>query len=516
MDIDTLRNRLSIAVPILVVLGLALLQLEMLNDMRRSEHARIRGELVAGAYLVGQRIDELLASYETHFDVAGISTDRRLAAAEQAWRNRDMLTHPRALDCLLIAHEGKVVALAEGVSAAGALPLDLDLSVQRAIAEPPGLVLPTDDGDTIVLLLDQDRLFDEVIAELVDELLLERPDAKGLRVLISETLDTGTIRYRSAPSLTTDDLTDPDVTMPFFRLPREPAELGEGRFLIRVRHGAGSIERAVGSMFTRYLIMTMGTLAVLVVGIAMLIANARRARALANRQMTFVTTVSHELRTPLAVICSAGENLAQGRVRDEERVSRYGNVILEEGRRLSRLIDNVLRFSAIRAGQASYAREPVDPVALMEEVIGDTAALSRDREARLERDWSDELPVLIADRGALRVALGNLVANAAKHGGKAPTIRLWIKEITVNGKPGLELGVGDDGPGIPKGELTHLLRPFYRGEAAREAQIEGSGLGLTIAKDVVAGHGGTIGIESEPEQGTRVRLLLPLRPKGVS
>ena len=123
--------------------------------------------------------------------------------------------------------------------------------------------------------------------------------------------------------------------------------------------------------------------------------NARAARRLAHRQMDLVATASHKLRTPLAVICSAGENLASGRILDQERVGRA--LIQREGRRLAGQVESVLRISAIRAGAARYSFAPINPETMVREALEERRAILEERGAHLIRDWPEDLPMVIAD-----------------------------------------------------------------------------------------------------------------------
>jgi len=495
----TWRQTLLIVFLAGILIVIAALQFVWLKDMRQSEGARIRGELVAGTYLIGNRVDGVLSRYANHFDPS-LGRTRIL----EAWRERDGLPHPELLEKLVILEDGA----AERLSDEGFVPTEVPRLEARtgALADPLSLILSNDDW-TLVLYLDKAQFFGKLIPELADELLLSRPDASGLEVLISEEASPQNIRYRSREDLIAIEAAD--VIMPFFRLPREAEEAGEGRFTIRARHGAGSIEEAVDSVFTRNLAMALATLVVLAATLAVLLIQVRRTRALAQRQLDFVATVSHELRTPLAVICSAADNLARGRINDADRITRYGDLIHKEGRRLTDLVGRILNFSAIRSGRARYAFSPQNPAAVMEAAIRENRLLLDENGIEPTRAWEDDLPVLIADGNAVATALGNLIANAVKHGGTE--VALSIEPVGES----LALTVTDNGPGLSPDERAQLTEPFVRGKRSRERQVQGSGLGLSISEAIARGHGGRLVLGSEPGKGTRAGLILPRQPKGA-
>jgi len=507
-DTGETRNRLTIAALGLIVIGLAVLQFIWLAGMRRSERGRLQGELAAGAYLLGEDVDALLARIVDHFRV-GQGDDRR-GAPLQAWSRRDSLPASALLEGLFLKR-GDAVWTVDGASwVPGRLPEGLVMppGQTRAFGAPLALSVALTGDESLLIALDESYFWERFIPEQVAGMVSAWPDAKHADIWVRHAGEDGPVRYRSSPDLRTGEA---DVSTMFFRLPREPGDEGSGRFVIHLRHRTGSVDRAVTRTFSRNLAMAIGTLLALLVAIAMVLANARAARRLAQRQMDFVAGVSHELRTPLAVICSAGENLAGGRIRETEKVGRYGDLILKEGRRLADLVESVLRISAIRAGAARYSFAPVNPESILSEALAENRMLLDEKGARVQRDWPDDLPMVIADGPALKTALRNLIANAAKHGGPEPELRVWAE---VDGTR-LRLGVDDSGPGIAASERMRVREPFVRGEATKADQVEGSGLGLSIAEHVARGHGGSLEIESESGRGAHVWLDLPRKREVV-
>src|SRR5262249_35603336 len=128
-------------------------------------------------------------------------------------------------------------------------------------------------------------------------------------------------------------------------------DLAPSSWQLVLTHQAGSLDVAVQKARDKNLAIGFGILLLLGVSVALTLLSAQRERRLAQQQMQFVSAVSHELRTPLAVICSAGENLADGVVQDSERARKYGTLVRNEGHRLAEMVEQVLDFAGIQSGK---------------------------------------------------------------------------------------------------------------------------------------------------------------------
>src|SRR5205807_494042 len=164
------------------------------------------------------------------------------------------------------------------------------------------------------------------------------------------------------------------------------------------------------------------------------------------------------------------------------------------------LVEDLRTLALSDAGSLTLAREPVEPAALAHDAVAAFRTQAEAAGVTLAADVDPAVPPVDADPARLRGVIGNLVANALRHtpGGGSVTIGARDRAGRV------ALTVTDTGEGIPPDLLPRVLDRFVRGPGSR-----GSGLGLAIARDVVAAHGGTIEIESQPGTGTTVRLLLP-------
>src|SRR2546427_1423790 len=134
----------------------------------------------------------------------------------------------------------------------------------------------------------------------------------------------------------------------------------QGAWQVRLRHRTGSLDTIVAQSRRRNLGISLGVLGLLAASFVLVLASAERQQRLSRQQMEFVAAVSHELRTPLAVICSAGENLADGVVAESDQVKRYGSLIETEGRRLGDMVERVLQFAGIGSGAQTQLRTEVD------------------------------------------------------------------------------------------------------------------------------------------------------------
>jgi signal transduction histidine kinase len=232
-----------------------------------------------------------------------------------------------------------------------------------------------------------------------------------------------------------------------------------------------------------------------------------RAQELASMRADFVAAVSHELRTPLAQIKLFATLLRDGALRDADEERRATRVIEREAERLTILVDNVLahaRFSrrrvpGVKASGAASANVARDVASVVESF----APLAAERRVTLVSHVPDTMQAAI-DSHALRQILLNLVENAVKYGPDAQTVTLGGEATDAH----VRLTVSDEGPGLAAEELERVWLPFERGGAAAATSAGGSGIGLSVVRDLVSEYGGRVRVERLP---IGVRFVVELR-----
>jgi len=231
----------------------------------------------------------------------------------------------------------------------------------------------------------------------------------------------------------------------------------------------------------------------------------RRQQQLARLRTDFVSGVSHELRTPLAQIRWFAELLHLGKLRTEEERERSAGIIDQEARRLTYLVENVLNFSRSEKGTNRISPSPADLDHEIQDVIELFAPLARARKMTLATAL-DANAVVTLDRDALRQILLNLLDNAAKYGPPGQTITVG-SEIAGDVA---RIWVEDQGPGIPHEDRRRVWDPYVRLSRSAESATGGSGIGLSVVRELVELHGGRTRAEGSPGGGARVLVELPL------
>lgn len=281
---------------------------------------------------------------------------------------------------------------------------------------------------------------------------------------------------------------------------------GRGQWTLFVRHREGSIDAVVTRARTRNLAISIGILVLILAAAGTLIQFTRRSQAVAELQMQFVASVSHELRTPLTVVRTAGHNL-QGRVSsDSARVQQYGALIEAESGNLSTIVEQVLQFSNAKAGRVIGTREPVQVGDLLHDALEADRKMILDSGCQVDVEVAPGLPCLLGDFTTLKLALQNLVSNAAKYGKEGGWIRI---SALCDSESNVEIRIADRGPGISREELGQIFDPFYRGRRAIAEQIHGTGLGLSLVKKIVEAHDGTVTVHSKEGEGTEFVVRIP-------
>lgn len=278
----------------------------------------------------------------------------------------------------------------------------------------------------------------------------------------------------------------------------------EGRWLVRVSHRSGSVPAAVQSAHRRNLAVAFVLLALIVAAGAALVHNTRQAKRLAAAQSQFLAGISHELRTPLTVIQGAGHNLLSGVVTDDAHRENYLRAIVKQSGQLNEMVEQLLVYGTMGKEQqrARLSSAPLD-VAVSEAIEATAPELERSGRS-IDVDMPADLPPVCGDAVSLRRVFGNLILNAIRHGGGE--VRVTARQVGTM----VDVRVADGGPGIPSEELRQVFDPFFRGKRARAGRTRGTGLGLSLVKEVVEKIGGRVEVESQTGEGTAFTVQLPI------
>jgi signal transduction histidine kinase len=261
-----------------------------------------------------------------------------------------------------------------------------------------------------------------------------------------------------------------------------------------------ALATAIG-IANRVLAVAAFATATLTLGLVLSVRAARASAELSEMRSDFVSTVTHELKTPIASIRAIGDTIVSGRASGGVLLE-CAHLVVQESKRLTRLVDNLLAYSRITDVTEAYLFEPMEVSALMEAVLEGFAWQLRDRRFAVHVDTPADLPLILGDRTALRLAFDNVIDNAIRYSADARLIRV----IATAANRCVAVEISDCGVGIPADELSLITRRFFRGRGARAG---GSGLGLTIAQRILSDHDGVLTVTSNVGHGTTVRVTLP-------
>lgn len=247
---------------------------------------------------------------------------------------------------------------------------------------------------------------------------------------------------------------------------------------------------------------------------------ATRVQQAQQTERDFVANVSHELRTPLTSIQGFAQAIRDGDVSDDESTRNAARIIHEEADRLRRLTSELLDSARLESGDMRLAHETVRVNELVEGCIAKMQPRANSSGVALAVQLTNDLPVITADGDYLAQVITNLIDNALKHTASDGKItvetRLAQHKVQARGdtqpalpeQAGIEISVADNGSGIPPEDLPHIFDRFYQADKSRS--MGGSGLGLSISKQIVEAQRGRIDVQSVAGLGTRVSVWMPV------
>lgn len=269
------------------------------------------------------------------------------------------------------------------------------------------------------------------------------------------------------------------LTEPVLGLTRATEQVAAGRYDIEIPSGRGSDEISLLSERFR--------------GMVEKLSEAERLKR------SFLMSVSHELRTPLTAIRGHVEAIREGIVSDPEQVENSLEIIAAETDRLERLVGDVLDLAKLQAHRFTVRHEEVDMGRVVEQAFGAFAEEARRREIEYQVAANGEAPVIVSDGDRVLQVISNLLSNAFRwtpDGG-----RIELRLDAENGA--VQVDVVDTGPGIPLEQRERIFQAFISHD------VDGTGLGLPIARELAVALGGRIELDSWPGRGSRFRLVLP-------
>jgi signal transduction histidine kinase len=230
--------------------------------------------------------------------------------------------------------------------------------------------------------------------------------------------------------------------------------------------------------------------------------------AAAQRQQAFyrnfVHNVSHELKTPLTVIQGHANKMSDA-PDDREGWQASCRIISDEAKRLTQLVDNLLTLARLESPNFTLDRAPLNFGALLEDAILQLSDLAEKRQLALSLELSPGLPRIDGDRARLKQVVLNLLDNALKYTPAGGSVTVTVRAEASR----LVCAVQDTGEGISPDDLPYIFDKLYRARRAKGRPVEGSGLGLTIAQQIVRAHGGDLTVQSELGSGSTFTLTLP-------
>jgi len=267
-----------------------------------------------------------------------------------------------------------------------------------------------------------------------------------------------------------------------------------------------SIEDLVSQKKYSFIIIISLITSSLILGVWFVYTNIKKEIKLAQIKSDFVSNVSHELRTPLALISMFAETLEMGRVNSEEKKNEYYKIISQETNRLGRIVSTILNFSKMEAGKRKFEFIETDLNSILDKILNTYKFHLQNKGFKLVFEKDKNIKSIYADEEALSEALINLIDNAMKYSGEVKEIK--IKTGSANGFAFVE--IQDKGIGIAEEDQKKIFDKFYRVPTGLVHNIKGTGLGLTLVKQIVDNHKGGIEVKSKPEKGSTFILTFPV------
>lgn len=225
-----------------------------------------------------------------------------------------------------------------------------------------------------------------------------------------------------------------------------------------------------------------------------------------NMRKEFVADVSHELKTPITSIMGYSDTLLEGEY-DEKTQKEFLGVIASEARRMAKLVTDLLELSRIDSNRKKIKKESFDLGKLVKESQAKLAIEIKKKNHQVENFVTADVPPVFADKDDIQRVVLNILTNSIKYTPDGGLIKIYVGFVYNDAY----IKIIDNGIGIPEDDLNRIFERFYRVDKARSREFGGSGLGLSIAKEILDKNGGSIDIKSKVGEGTEVVIKVPTK-----
>jgi len=270
-----------------------------------------------------------------------------------------------------------------------------------------------------------------------------------------------------------------------------------------------SLTRSAQALTLTLTLIVLVMVSAIALGSFLIVSDIRQHLALARQKTDFVSNVSHELKTPLTSIRMFSELLSEGKVNDEAQRKQFLQIISSETARLTRLINNVLDFARMERGEKKYEFTRCDLARILRDTVESYRTQLEGKGLAVHLALPDGPVPVRGDCDALAQVLVNLLSNAEKYALSGSEVCVELS-VPARDESAARVCVLDRGPGVPRGCEERIFEQFYRAHDSLSSGVQGSGLGLTLARQIVRAHGGNLRYEPRPGGGSCFLIELQL------
>jgi len=355
----------------------------------------------------------------------------------------------------------------------------------------------------IVFILENAQREPRLAGTLIDpELFVEDFIGPRLQAIARDQFVLSVVRKSSQAIVYNSSPTD-TLTMGAEALTRDLWLLPD--YALGIRSKGASLQQVIRERTITNMALLLAVDLILILSVVLVYRNIKKEVQLAQNKSDFVSNVSHEIRTPLALISMFAETLEMGRVNSEEKKKEYYGIIHKEAHRLAGIVNKILSFSQTEVNKKTYHPVKLHPDTEIRDILNTYDFHLVNKGFTYTFQGNPEL-FIKADKEAFVEVVINLIDNAMKYSPDRKQLLLTCrKEVGV----GL-VSVQDSGVGISAADQKHIFDKFYRVSSGNLAKTRGTGLGLSLVKQLMEAQGGNVTVASEPGKGSTFTLSFPL------